>query len=261
MATGVSQPHPRGKFRLAYLLLAAAVVAAGVLFFAIQNRSSETSGTSAGAAEVQWGSFQPAGLTQDRIQQIALHVGSTYRTRGHHQLVAVSASIPPAYQNDLRITQYVLSYQDKGQTSYQAVPIGSNNVLYEMCGLGPACSIASGKASTDRFRLLRRGALELALYTFHYTDVGSVVTFLPPKKGERPQFVFLFLRTQFEQQGLLAKPLDAILAEPTPPPAKAIPAAEAATIDGITEPDLYRFRYTSDQQGGVLLVFDPPGGQ
>ena len=69
--------------------------------------------------------------------------------------------------------------------------------------------------------------------------------------------MFLFLRTQFDQQGILAKPLTAILAEPTPPPAAAIPAAEAATIDGITEPDLYRYHYTSDQQGGVLLVFDP----
>jgi hypothetical protein len=260
MAAGVSQTHPRGKFRLAYLLLAAAVVVAGVLFFVIDGSSSNTSRTQL-AAEDSWGSFQPAGLTQDRIQQIALHVGSTYRTTGHHQLVAVSASIPPAYQNNLPITQYVLSFPDNGQTSYQAVPIGSNNVLYEMCGLGPKCSIADGKASTERGRLLRREALELALYTFHYTNVGSVVTFLPPKKGERPQFVFLFLRTQFEQQGLLAKPLDAILAEPTPPPAKAIPASEAATIDGITEPDLYRYRYTSDQQGGVLLVFDPPGGQ
>jgi hypothetical protein len=260
MAAGVSQPHPRGKFRLAYMLLAAAIVAAGVLFFVVRDTSSDTAATSV-ATEEAWGNFQPAGLTQDRIQQIALHVGSTYRTKGHHQLVAVSASIPPAYQNNLPITQYVLSFQDKGQTSYQAVPIGSNNVLYEMCGLGPKCSIASGKASTERGRLLRREALELALYTFHYTDVGSVVTFLPPKKGEQPQYVFLFLRTQFEQQGLLAKPLEAILSESTPPPATAIPASEAATIDGITEPDLYRYRYTSDQQGGVLLVFDPPGGQ
>jgi hypothetical protein len=261
MAAGVSQPHPRGKFRLAYLLLVVAVAGAGVLFFAIRDNSAGTAGAG-GASEETWGNFHPEGLTQDRIQQIALHVGSTYRTtKGNHQLVSVSASIPPVYQNDLRITQYVLSYNDGGQTNYQAVPIGSNNVLYEMCGLGPQCSIATGKASTARFRLLRREALELALYTFHYTDVGSVVTFLPPKKGERPQFVFLFLRTQFDQQGLLAKPLDAILAEPTPPPAAAMSAAEAATIDGITEPDLYRFRYTSDQQGGVLLVFDPLAGQ
>jgi hypothetical protein len=256
----VSQSHPRGKFRLAYVLLALAAVGAAVLFVAVQDRSSGNGDTRAVTEEV-WGSFQPAGLTQDRIQQIAMHVGSTYRTKGGHQLVAVSASIPPAYQNDLRITQYVLSYQQNGQTSYQAVPISSNNVIYEMCGLGPQCAIDSGKASAERGRLLRREALELALYTFHYTGVGSVVTFLPPKKGEQPQYVFLFVRTQFEEQGILAKPLNEILSEPTPPPAKAIPAAEAATIDGITEPDLYRFRYTSDQQGGVLLVFDPPNVQ
>ena len=257
MAGGVSQARSHaGKFRLAYVLLAGVVVAGLAVFFAVQSQPPTT--TAAGlATDEAWGTFQPAGLTQDRIQQIALHVSATYRTPADHQLVSVSASIPPVYQNDLRITQYVLSYNDGGQTSYQAVPISSNNVLYEMCGLGPRCSIDEGKATPARLRLLRREALELALYTFHYTGVGSVVTFLPPKKGERPQWVFLFLRTQFEEQGILAKPLDAILAEPTPPPAAAIPATEAATIDGITELDLYRYRYTSDQQGGVLLVFDP----
>jgi hypothetical protein len=258
VARGVSSHS--GRFGLGYAVLGAVAVVAIAALVILLGRSAKPTVTTA-AAEVQWGDFQPAGLTQSRIEQIALHVGSTYRTKDHHQLVAVSPSIPPAYQNNLPITQYVLSFQENGQTTYQAIPISSNNVLYEMCGLGPQCSIATGKASTDRFRLLRREALELALYTFHYTGVGSVVTFLPPKKGERAQYVFLFLRTQFEQQGLLAKPLDAILSESKPPPATAIPAAEAATIDGITEPDLYRFRYTSDQQGGVLLVFDPPGGQ
>lgn len=252
-------PHS-GKFGLAYAALGAAAVIAIGAFVILLGRSSDATTTPA-AADATWGNFRPAGLTQDRIQQIALHVGSTYRTKADRQLVSVSASIPPVYQNDLKITQYVLSYNDGGQTNYQAVPIGANNVLYEMCGLGPQCAIRTGKASTARFRLLRREALELALYTFHYTDVGSVVTFLPPKKGERPQFVFLFLRSQFEEQGILAKPLGAILAEPTPPAAAAMSAAEAATIDGITEPDLYRFRYTSDQQGGVLLVFDPLAGQ
>jgi len=257
MASGVSQPHPRGKFRLAYLLLVLAVAGAVALFVVLETRSSAPTTATGSATEETWGTFQPAGLTQDRIQQIALHVSATYRTPAGHQLVSVSASIPPVYQNDLKITQYILSYNDGGQTNYQAVPISSNNVLYELCGLGPRCSIDSGKATSARLRLLRREALELALYTFHYTGVGSVVTFLPPKKGERPQWVFLFLRTQFEEQGILSKPLSAILSEPTPPPAAAIPATEAATIDGITEPDLYRFHYTSDQQGGVLLVFDP----
>jgi len=252
-------PYSR-RFGLAYAVLGAVAAIAIAALVILLGRSPGARVTPS-AADAAWGTFQPAGLTQDRIQQIALHVGSSYRTKGGHQLVSVSASIPPAYQNDLRITQYILSYDEGGQTNYQAIPISTNNVLYELCGLGPQCAIEGGKATTDRGRLLRREALELALYTFHYTDVGSVVTFLPPTKGERPQYVFLFLRTQFEAQGVLAKPLNAILAEPTPPPAAAIPADEAATIDGITEPDLYRFRYTSDQQGGVLLVFDPRAGQ
>ena len=257
MAGGVTEGRSHsGKFRVAYVLLAVVAIAGIGVFFAVQSQPSTTTATGASLEEA-WGSFQPAGLTQDRIQQIALHVSAAYRSPSDHQLVSVSASIPPVYQNDLKITQYILSYNDGGQTNYQAVPISANNVLYEMCGLGPRCSIDSGRPTSARLRLLRREALELALYTFHYTSVGSVVTFLPPKKGERPQWVFLFLRTQFEQQGILSKPLSAILAEPTPPPAAAIPATEAATIDGITEPDLYRFHYTSDQQGGVLLVFDP----
>jgi hypothetical protein len=260
MATGVSQSHPGRRFKLAYALLAF-VVGVAIAAFVVLEADSATTTASDPSSDEDWGTFHPAGLTQDRIQQIALHVSASYRTPSDDQLVSVSASIPPVYQNDLRITQYVLSYNDGGQTNYQAVPISSNNVLYEMCGLGPRCSIDSGRATPERGRLLRREALELALYTFHYTDVGSVVTFLPPKKGERPQWVFLFLRTQFEEQGILAKPLRAILSEPTPPPATAIPATEAATIDGITEPDLYRYRYTSDQQGGVLLVFDPPALQ
>jgi hypothetical protein len=256
VAAGLSQSHPRRRFRLAYLLLAL-VVGGAVAVFVVLETDSSTNTAGGSQAEEAWGAFQPAGLTQDRIQQIALHVSAAYRTPSDHQLVSVSASIPPVYQNDLKITQYILSYNDGGQTNYQAVPISGNNVLYELCGLGPRCSIDSGKATPERLRLLRREALELALYTFHYTGVGSVVTFLPPKKGEQPQWVFLFLRTQFEAQGILSKPLSAILSEPTPPPAAAIPATEAATIDGITEPDLYRFHYTSDQQGGVLLVFDP----
>ena len=125
------------------------------------------------------------------------------------------------------------------------------------CGVAARCSIAAGKPTAARLRLLRREALELALYTFHYTGVGSVVTFLPPKKGERPPVRVPLPPDAVRPAGDPAKPLTAILAEPTPPPAAAIPAAEAATIDGITEPDLYRYHYTSDQQGGVLLVFDP----
>ncbi|HYX87218.1 MAG TPA: hypothetical protein VE777_19790 [Gaiellales bacterium] len=243
-----------GRFKLAYVLLAVVAIVGAAAFVMVRPSDSTTQGA---APQVRWGHFVPGGLPAERIQQIARYVGSSYRLPSGRQLVAVEASFPPAFQNNLRITNYAVSYNDAGKTNYAVLPVGSNNVMFQLCGLGPRCSIDKGKASADRGRLLRREALELTLYTFHYTDVSSVVTFLPPKKGEQPQWVFLFLRQQFEDESLLSKPLSAILSEKTPPTPSAIPVAEAARIDTITEQDLYRFHYTSDQQGGVLLVFDP----
>ena len=53
-------------------------------------------------------------------------------------------------------------------------------VTYEMDGLGPLKSIP-GQSSEERFQLLQREALELALYTFRYLpEVQQVVTKLPP---------------------------------------------------------------------------------
>jgi hypothetical protein len=255
MASRVSEHGHAGRFRLAYAFLLAIAVA-GVAAFVFHGTGDSGRGGD-GAPQTQWGNFLAQGLPSERVQEIAQYVGSSYRLPSGHQLVAVSVSIPPVYMNKLPITSYAVSYTAAGKTNYQVVPIGSNNVVYQLCGLGPRCAIGEGKATLARGRLLRREALELALYTFHYTDVSSVVTFLPPKNGDKPQWVFLFLRSQFEQEGVLSRPLSAILAEATPPPAAAIPPSEAATIDGLTEPDRYHFHYTSDQQGGVWLVFDP----
>ena len=56
----------------------------------------------------------------------------------------------------------------------------SKSMQYVLCGLGESCSIAHGEASEARHMLLRRQALELALYTFKYVDgIESVAIFLP----------------------------------------------------------------------------------
>ena len=54
--------------------------------------------------------------------------------------------------------------------------------------LGTQCAISEGEPSEERHQLLRREALELALYTFKYGDADSVIALLPPRlpqKGER----------------------------------------------------------------------------
>ena len=54
--------------------------------------------------------------------------------------------------------------------------------MYTLNGLGPKGSVRGGKPSEARHLLLRREALELALYTFRYVkNVDLVVALLPPK--------------------------------------------------------------------------------
>ena len=51
-----------------------------------------------------------------------------------------------------------------------------------LCGYGQNCSIASGQPSVERHTLLRREAVELALYTFKFLpNIDSVSVFLPPR--------------------------------------------------------------------------------
>ena len=53
--------------------------------------------------------------------------------------------------------------------------------------MGDKCSIGTGKPSEERTLLLRREALELALYTFRYAkDVKQVIAILPPPPKKDP---------------------------------------------------------------------------
>jgi len=260
VADGVigQQPH-RSKFVLAYFLLAAivGVAVAAFIVFASSANTATSGGSGSAAKPAAWNGFRPEGFASDQVHQIATYVSSTYHLPNGHELVAVKASIPPSFQNSLIITDYAVSVPNGGQTSYDVIPAASS-VSYELCGLGPQCAIGSGKASVDRNRLLRREALELALYTFHFEpSIQTVVTYMPPAPGQKASFVLLFLRDQLAQA--LSQPLSATLPEVKPPLPNAISATEATTIDGLTAPDLYRFSFTRGQDGGVWLVFNPPG--
>ena len=48
--------------------------------------------------------------------------------------------------------------------------INGNGLMYTLNGLGPKGSVRGGKPSEERHLLLRREALELALYTFRYIN-------------------------------------------------------------------------------------------
>jgi hypothetical protein len=253
------RPH-RSKFLLAYFVLAA-VVGIGVAAFLVfmQTDTVRTSAPGAGSATpAAWNGFRPRGFEADQVHQIATYISSTYHLPNGRELVAVKASIPPSYQNAFVITDYAVSVSSGGRSSYDVIP-AANSVTYELCGLGRQCSIESGAPSIARSRLLRREALELALYTFHFEpSIQTVVTYMPPAPGDKASYVLLFLRSQLA--GELARPITATLPETKPPLPNAMPASEQSTVDGLTAPDLYRFSFTRGQDGGVWLVFNPPTG-
>ena len=248
----------RSKFLLAYFVLAA-IVGIAVAAFVVFAQTDSTRTPAAAAADgppAAWNGFRPQGFEADQVHQIATYIASTYHLPGGHELVAVKASIPPSYQNTLVITDYAVSISSGGQSSYDVIP-AANSVSYELCGLGKQCAIASGKPSVARSRLLRREALELALYTFHFEpSIQTVVTYMPPAPGDKASFVLLFLRSQLA--GALARPISATLPETKPPLPDAMSTTEATRVDGLTAPDLYRFSFTRGQDGGVWLVFNPP---
>ena len=73
---------------------------------------------------------------------------------------------------------------------------------------GTACSIPEGKASPARGQLLRREALELALYSFQYLDgIDSTLVLLPPRAdGQAATAVFV---ERGDVRAQLDRPLDA----------------------------------------------------
>ena len=131
-----------------------------------------------------------------------------------------------------------------------------NGLIYRMCGLGSECSIHEGKASARRLLLLRREALELALYTFRYIDaVDQVVVFLPPAPGKKGA-TLLFQRDQLGPQ--LLRPLHASLAHRTPSVTGVESSPDASLVSRLTT-DLYASSLTpgNSDPGGIFLVLRP----
>lgn len=154
------------RFQFLFGALAAVAVIAIVLTGAILSRP----GAKPPAA---WSHWQPQANSGDPATQIAEHIAPLYKLPGGHQLVDVTGG-PQAINGQ----PVVLALRSSGS---EPAPLPSNGVFYQLCGTGPSCSIP-GKASGERGLLVRREALELALYTFRYIEQASqvVVTFPSP---------------------------------------------------------------------------------
>jgi hypothetical protein len=241
------------RFRFAFLYGSlAAVLGAAVAGFVLLVGSSDGSrpGQAAGG---EWSPWKPSSSdTSTATKEIAQHVAKAYRHPGPDgaQLLKVLASAP-AVQS---VPIHAISVQANGSEADAQVD-ERDSLMFILCGSTASCAIGKGTPSVERGRLVRREALELALYTFKYVEpIKYVVAFMPPRKGQTAQYVVFYQRSDLEQQ--LRRPLRETL-NPVTPRQNDVTRKEIATIDRLTLPRTFKFQLQQAQQGDAILVLTP----
>ena len=255
MAEGsLTRPLYRNRFGIAYVFLSAIVgVAAG--FFVLMLGDD-------GAQRSRWSAWQPTtDSSGDRVREIVDHVSARYRLRSGRELVAIFAQA--GRLQNVRIEQIavrkpvVLSKKDIRYVD------ASKSLVLQFCDLGDRCSLPAGDDASDRLRLLRNQALEVALYAFKYVDeVNSVVAFLPqvskanpPKNAtDAPAAALFFDRDALSTE--LERPLGATVPQPAAKLTPDAPDVVSATVDRLTLPRIYRYDLVRGDDGAIL-VLDP----
>ncbi|MEA2497515.1 MAG: hypothetical protein QOJ29_5426 [Thermoleophilaceae bacterium] len=239
-------PPYQSRFQLLFGVLLGVAMAAIVATVVVVagGRKPEDPGAASWAA---WHPSASDGL--QAVNQIADHVGQRYTLPSGNQLVGVRGG--PLELANLPVT---VAIAQAGQVKI----LDEKGVLYNLCGLGQSCSIKEGKPTYARSLVLRREALELALYTFRYIkNVNQVVVILPPRKGDKPGYAMFYRRGDVGAS--LDRPLAATLPG-TPPVPPQVPKAEQNFIDNLTAGNYFAF---TPQEGGdahIYLVLRPPTG-
>jgi hypothetical protein len=248
-------PHaPRFQFILGALIalgLSAVALTAGLLF---SNRDT---------LPPAWSAWHPTGPGFAAATQIGNHISAEYRLASGHQMLAVSGG--PLAVAGVPVT---VALRNDTTGSGNVSIVDGNGVLFKMCGLGPSCSI-EGKPTAERLMLVRREALELALYTFEYIGgVNQVVVFLPPVTTASPSAsgktklthesrnaVFFRARDLVPE---LERPLSDTLTRSAPAVASVRSAPDAPLVDKLTTQSFYRFSFVqTGQDASVFLVLQP----
>jgi hypothetical protein len=229
-----------------------------------------STGKRAGSGGGDWSSFSPQDGGLAGAQQIADYVAPYYRATPSDQLAVVTAVNLTNPNNPLQVAV------PASGNSGGLVPLSpSSTIVYNLCGVGSSnCSIGVGQASAARLLLLKREALELALYTFKYVGgIDSVVAILPPghtvqgctgicPKPQTPTTTKpLNVALAFDRSELapwLNRPLRSTLPEALPPSVSQIQnAPEAELISIITAHGLFAEHTEQGQDGSTVIVLSP----
>lgn len=255
----------RFRWALGLLILLAVAAVAGAVVLAVSGRRART----VSAAAAPWSAWRPADGGLAGAQEIADYVAPYYRATPAQQLAVVTVV---NLNNPLAPVQVVVPSSASGTE----VPLpATETVVYNLCGEGSSnCSIGVGRPSSARLLLLRREALELALYTFKYV-AGSqaVVALLPPgyttvactgpcpAGRRRPVRTPLDLAVVFERSELapwLSRPLRDTLPEDLPPTVAQMPAApEAELVSVLTAHGLFAETTQTAQDGSTVISLSP----
>ena len=246
----------RGRFGLFYLLLAIAAGAALGTLVVLLDRGGP-------APAPAWSAWEPQGTAERRAAQIADRVSEPYRLSGGKPLVGITYAGPPtiAGPDGSPLQLRALAIQNPTSTGAEDIDAisSASTVMYVLCGLGPACSIPEGRPSDARGQLLRREALDLALYSFRYIEgIDSVLVMLPPRAdGQNATAVFL---ERSNAQAALDVPLKETLTAPLVPGVGEITAEEGRAIDRFTKSRVYAYRPLQQQDGAFVLFLVPAPG-
>jgi hypothetical protein len=273
-------PHSH-KFLIATVLLVALAVVAVVVAIAVASSGSNS------ITSASWSDWKPSDDGALGAREIADHVAPFYRISGVDQLAVVTVTNinSSAASSSAASSGATASTGGNGlQVAVRTDPSSSsvsvlsgNTIAYNLCGIGGQnCAIGVGKASSARLLLLRREALELALYTFKYiSSTDNVVAMLPP--GHQAQtsrltpkppssnasaaptpvtIALLFLHQELKPW--LDQPLSNTLPEQFPPLVGQMTAApEAPLVDQLTARGLFSERLVQAQDGSNLIVLNP----
>ncbi len=235
------------RFSLAYLGLAALLGVAVGMFVVLVDRPSPK-------PPPPWSAWAPTRTARIARQvQIATHVAAEYRLGDGKKLVDVVVRDPqkaPAIQ-DLALTRTL--YPTQRSDIISAVET-DKAAMYILCGAGgpPTCAI-NGNPSETRAAVLRREALELALYTFRYVDDTDSVLISFPRKDV--PYVVYFTKDDLADQ--LHRPLRRTLARPSGPVPRGLSESERTTIDELTIPRQYRAASREEGSGASVLYLAP----
>ncbi len=139
-----------------------------------------TARPTAAAAGPAWSSWKPSTSGDAAATEIAVHVGRTYREPNGGQLVRVDGGPLQVAGVPLTVAQ-----RDSVDAGGSVRLFEGKTLLYRLCGQGKSCAISDGKPSLERHMLLRREALELALYSLRYMKGIGPGRRVPPAAARR----------------------------------------------------------------------------